>query len=241
MEVVWRSRHAMLRGHPLHQVIYRSQSGSTSWEPATADITAGEARFDPARLLRAPLALACSTSGRRCRWPTCCTAGCVPRCRLAGFRRCKTPAARCCSLVVTRRYGIPSIPGCPFSTRSSWKPDADDPMIHTPAVLLPSMLRYSQGRVIANKYANTPAPRCSCVICKGASLDRFDSLSGQVRATAHAHNAAVWTSWLSDLFGHATDSERQLWWRGICQAPSMHTSTRTRGCARRAPSSHLPR
>ena len=98
------------------------------------------------------------------------------------------------------------------------KPDADNPVVHTPAVLLPSMLRYSQGRIIANRYANAPAPRCSCVICKGAPLDRFDSLSGEVRATAHAHNAAVWTSWLSDLFGHATDSERQLWWRGFCRA-----------------------
>jgi hypothetical protein len=98
------------------------------------------------------------------------------------------------------------------------KPKADNPVIHTPAVLLPSMLRYSQGRIIANKYANAPAPRCSCVICGGASLDRFDSLNGEVRATAHAHNAAVWTSWLSDLFSHATDRERQLWWRGFCQA-----------------------
>jgi len=98
------------------------------------------------------------------------------------------------------------------------KPEADNPVIHTPAVLLPSMLRYSQGRFIANKYANIPAPRCSCVVCGGASLDRFDSLSGEVRATAHAHNAAVWTSWLSGLFGHAADSGRQLWWRGFCTA-----------------------
>lgn len=98
------------------------------------------------------------------------------------------------------------------------KPDAGNPAIHTPAVLLPSMLRYSQGRFIANKYANTPAPRCICVICGGASLDRFDSLSGEVRATAHAHNAALWTGWLSDLFGHATDAERQLWWREFCRA-----------------------
>jgi hypothetical protein len=111
------------------------------------------------------------------------------------------------------------------------KPDAENPVIHTPAVLLPSMLRYSQGRRIANKYANTPAPKCSCVICKGAPLDRFDSLSGEVRATAHAHNAAVWTNWLSDLFDHSSDSERQLWWRGICQAAldaHEHENTRLR-------------
>jgi hypothetical protein len=111
------------------------------------------------------------------------------------------------------------------------KPKADNPVIHTPAVLLPSMLRYSQGRFIATKYANTPAPRCNCVICAGASLDRFDSLSGEVRATAHAHNAAVWTSWLSELFGHTTDRDRQLWWRGFCQAAldaHEHENTRLR-------------
>jgi hypothetical protein len=52
-----------------------------------------------------------------------------------------------------------------------------------------------------------------------------------VRATAHAHSAAVWTCWLSDLFGHATDSERQLWWRGFCAAAldaHEHENTRLR-------------
>jgi hypothetical protein len=98
------------------------------------------------------------------------------------------------------------------------KPESDNPVIHTPAVLLPSMLRYSQGRFIANRYANTPAPRCDCVICNGAPLDRFDSLSGEVRAIAHAHNVAVWTNWLSELFRHDVDVERQLWWRGFCRA-----------------------
>jgi hypothetical protein len=109
------------------------------------------------------------------------------------------------------------------------KPDANNPVAHTPAVLLPAMLRYSEGRFIANKYANTPAPRCGCVVCDGASLDRFDSLSGEARAIAHAHNAAVWTSWLSDLFDHATDANRQLWWRGFCMAAvDAHEQENTR-------------
>jgi len=98
------------------------------------------------------------------------------------------------------------------------KPDANNPVAHTPAVLLPSMLRYSEGRFIADKYADLPAPRCDCPVCDGASLDRFDSLSGEVRIAAHAHNAAVWTGWLSDLFDHTTDAERRQWWRGFCQA-----------------------
>jgi hypothetical protein len=98
------------------------------------------------------------------------------------------------------------------------KRNSSKPRPHTPAVLLPAMLRYSKGRFIANKYANTPAPNCSCVVCAGATLNRFDSLLGEVRANAHEHNAAVWTSWLPDLFGHPEGAARQLWWRGFCQA-----------------------
>ena len=98
------------------------------------------------------------------------------------------------------------------------KPDANHPAAHTPSVLLPSMLRYSVGRFIADKYANTAAPRCQCVVCRGASLDRFDSLNGDVRSLAHAHNAAVWTSWLPDLFGHAAATDGQIRWRNRCRA-----------------------
>jgi len=97
-------------------------------------------------------------------------------------------------------------------------PDSRDPRVHTPAVLLPAMLRYSMGGFIADKYASATAPNCGCVVCRGATLNRFDSLSGDVRATAHAHNAAVWTAWLSDLFGHPDGPARQLWWRGMCRA-----------------------
>ncbi|HEY8474098.1 MAG TPA: hypothetical protein VIL37_15885 [Natronosporangium sp.] len=89
---------------------------------------------------------------------------------------------------------------------------------HKPAVLLPAMLRYVQADVIADRYANTPAPRCDCPVCEGRPLDRFDSLDQETRAEAHDHNAAVWTGWLPDLFGHATDADRRRWWRGLCQA-----------------------
>jgi hypothetical protein len=98
------------------------------------------------------------------------------------------------------------------------KARSEHPMAHTPSVLLPALLRYSTGRFIADRYANIPAPRCACGICKGASLDRFNSLIGEVRAEAHAHNAAVWNSWLGDLFEHPTLAERQRWWRGVCKA-----------------------
>lgn len=98
------------------------------------------------------------------------------------------------------------------------QPDSSEPRMHTPSVLLPAMLRYSLGRVIADRYASVPAPRCGCVVCDGATLNRFDSTSGDARASAHAHNAAVWSAWLSDLFSHFAGAARQQWWRGFCQA-----------------------
>jgi hypothetical protein len=98
------------------------------------------------------------------------------------------------------------------------KPYADNPRAHAPAVLLPAMLRYVRGQIIAQMYASTPAPHCGCQVCGGASLNRFNSFNGEVRAEAHTHNAAVWTGWLSDLFGHGSHAERQLWWRGLCKA-----------------------
>jgi len=95
--------------------------------------------------------------------------------------------------------------------------NSSEPRRHTPSVLLPAMLRYSLGRSIADRYASVPAPRCGCVVCTGATLNRFDSLLGEARATAHAHNAAVWSAWLPGLFGHSPGAGRQLWWRGWCQ------------------------
>jgi hypothetical protein len=88
----------------------------------------------------------------------------------------------------------------------------------TPSVLLPELLVYTTGKMIADRYANTPAPRCDCPVCGGAALDRFNSKDEEVRVEAHAHNAAAWTGWLGDLLGQNTLDERQRWWRAFCQA-----------------------
>jgi hypothetical protein len=146
-----------------------------------------------------------------------------------GLWRCDVPAAFDCMAYGGAFAAIGSGGSLRHLVPADEKPDAENPFAHTPAVLLPSMLRYSEGRFIANKYANTPAPRCGCDVCGGASMNRFDSLSGEVRATAHAHNAAVWTSWLTDLFDYATDADRQQWWRGRCKAAlDAHEQENTR-------------
>ncbi|MDI5937150.1 MULTISPECIES: hypothetical protein [unclassified Micromonospora] len=100
----------------------------------------------------------------------------------------------------------------------SEEPEARRPFNHTPSVFIPEMLRYSVGEYIAERYANCAAPRCYCAACGDRSLDSFNSRRGEVRAAAQAHNGAVWTSTLDDLFDHATADERQVWWKGHCRA-----------------------
>jgi len=87
----------------------------------------------------------------------------------------------------------------------------------TPSVLLPEQLVYTTGKVLADRYANAPAPRCSCQVCDGASLDRFNTKAPEARIEAFAHNAAIWTERLAELFDHETAADRQRWWRGVCQ------------------------
>ncbi|WP_460808154.1 hypothetical protein [Micromonospora zhanjiangensis] len=97
-------------------------------------------------------------------------------------------------------------------------PEARRPYNHTPSVFIPNMLRYSVGEYIAEKYANSRAPRCRCAACGDRGLDSFNSRRGEVRVAAQAHNAVAWTTMLDDLFDHATAADRQIWWKGYCKA-----------------------
>jgi hypothetical protein len=92
------------------------------------------------------------------------------------------------------------------------------PGAHLPSVLIPDLMNFFRADMLARKYANTPPPRCPCPICDGRFLDRFNRRDGETRAEAHAHNAAIWNSWLPDLFGHQHRGDRQLWWKNRCQA-----------------------
>jgi hypothetical protein len=84
-------------------------------------------------------------------------------------------------------------------------------------VLLPDLMRFSKANFLAERYANDRPPRCWCPLCGGGFLDSFNSQRGNVRAQAHAHNAATWNSWLPDLFAHSNLAGRQQWWKTRCQ------------------------
>jgi len=98
------------------------------------------------------------------------------------------------------------------------EPESNKPFNHTPSVFIRHMLRYSMGEYIAEKYANSRAPRCYCAACGDRGLESFNSRRREVRVAAQAHNAAVWNGMLDGLFGHQTAAECQVWWKGCCEA-----------------------
>jgi hypothetical protein len=89
---------------------------------------------------------------------------------------------------------------------------------HWPAVLVPDLMTFVRANTLARRYANTVLPRCSCQICDGSFIDRFNHLGSEARAEAHAHNSATWSSWLPDFFGHRSLGDRQQWWKNRCGA-----------------------
>lgn len=94
---------------------------------------------------------------------------------------------------------------------------------HYPAVLVPDLLRFSTAKFLADSFANTTPARCNCDRC-GGYLESFFGLTNAVKAAAHAHNTAAWSSWLPDLLNQPTLADRQRWWRTRCQvAVDAHT------------------
>lgn len=86
-----------------------------------------------------------------------------------------------------------------------------------PSVLVPDLMRYKRADALERIYANDTPPPCPCRCCNGAPLPSFHGATHQIKAQAHAHNAATWTGWLAAFLGQKTLSERQDWWRRRCQ------------------------
>ncbi|MEV4569515.1 hypothetical protein AB0K12_37620 [Nonomuraea sp. NPDC049419] len=92
-----------------------------------------------------------------------------------------------------------------------------------PSVLMPELLRFSSAKFIADLYANTVPPTCTCSRCQGRPLDGFLGLTNATKAAAHAHNSATWNAWLPELLEQPTPADRQIWWRARCkQAVQAH-------------------
>jgi hypothetical protein len=100
------------------------------------------------------------------------------------------------------------------------RPESSKPFPHFPTVLVPELLRFSAADFLADAYDDVIPPPCSCPLCGGRPLpvDSFYGLTDAIRAAAHAHNAALWNSWLPSLFYSRQLAERQTWWRNRCRA-----------------------
>ncbi|WP_406297451.1 hypothetical protein OG948_17440 [Embleya sp. NBC_00888] len=83
------------------------------------------------------------------------------------------------------------------------------------SVLLPDLMCFTKGNVIADRYANEDPPRCSCDVCDGRGLHRFDPLA---RMEAEDHNNLIWREWFFTMAARSPGTARQAWWRDKCAA-----------------------
>jgi hypothetical protein len=108
---------------------------------------------------------------------------------------------------ITRRVIPPDMRRLPGES-----PDEEDAA--APQVLVPDLVAYLPGDVLAAQLADTAAP-CWCRHCAGQSLGRF---TGRMQwRDARLHGLATWTEWLPSLLSHASITERQVAWTRLCQ------------------------
>jgi DNA modification methylase len=83
-----------------------------------------------------------------------------------------------------------------------------------PQVLVPDLVSYLPGDVLAAQLAGTAVP-CWCRYCAGQSLGRFTERAHW--RDARLHGFATWTEWLPSLLSNASLTERQVAWTRQCQ------------------------
>jgi hypothetical protein len=76
-----------------------------------------------------------------------------------------------------------------------------------PQVLVPDLVSYLPGDVLAAQLAGTAVP-CWCRYCAGQSLGRFTERAHW--RDARLHGFATWTEWLPSLLSNASLTERQV-------------------------------
>ncbi|TQM83046.1 hypothetical protein FHX81_5459 [Saccharothrix saharensis] len=82
---------------------------------------------------------------------------------------------------------------------------------YSPSVLVPGLMSFYKGSVLAERFANAEPPKCFCPSCNGRALDTF--LSRDHSAAAHAHGVHTWNSWISEMHQQRTLAERADWWQ----------------------------
>ncbi|MEV5703531.1 hypothetical protein [Actinoallomurus sp. NPDC052274] len=85
----------------------------------------------------------------------------------------------------------------------------------SPSVLVPDLLSYVRGGVLADRFGDRPAPPCRCVRCGGRSIAGF--LRQEDWKDARLHGVAVWTEWARNVLYPDSLDGRRRYWRRLCR------------------------
>jgi hypothetical protein len=80
-----------------------------------------------------------------------------------------------------------------------------------PSIFISELLHYFRADTLTGRWANVDALTCSCPVCDGRSLDRFDSDDTGVEVEARAHNSAAWAGLWAQMQALPTGTERRRW------------------------------
>ncbi|ADJ49037.1 hypothetical protein AMES_7210 [Amycolatopsis mediterranei S699] len=126
---------------------------------------------------------------------------------------CHNSFAGAIGLTSTRRHLIP--PGeIPKSAPSDGPPP--------PSVLVSELLSFIRTTSLAEKFANSSSPSCSCSICHGQKLTRLLHPT-EDKLEARSHNIAVWSALMHTLQRELPRrADRGEWWKKRCQVAVDH-------------------
>lgn len=104
----------------------------------------------------------------------------------------------------------------PFGRKpQSSKKDKKEPPDLSPSVLLPELMTFYKGSLLADRLSNAPKPFvCDCASCNGRDLGTF--IDKTHSEAAHAHGVHIWSAWLTDMRAQRVLSERAEWWQERC-------------------------
>lgn len=85
----------------------------------------------------------------------------------------------------------------------------------SPSVLVPDLLTYVRGSVLADRFGERPAPICRCAWCGGRSIAGF--LRQEDWKDARLHGVAVWSAWVRNILYPDSVEGRRRYWRQLCR------------------------
>jgi hypothetical protein len=97
------------------------------------------------------------------------------------------------------------------------KKDKKEPPDLSPSVLLPELMTFYKGSLLADRLANAPKRfDCDCASCNGRALSTF--IDKTHSEAAHAHGVHTWSPWLAEIRAQRDLLARAEWWQERCAA-----------------------